>query len=93
MPLLFHLLQDSRPKVQRSSLYFTECICEAMGQEAICIYTDALMGGLINIVMGQSTPLETRAKAVAAISSTVIANEAAITPYFDACLPVLEKCL
>lgn len=93
MPLLFHLLQDSRPKVQRSSLYFTECICEAMGQEVICIYTDALMGGLTNIVMGQDTPLETRAKAVAAISSTVIANETAIAPYFGTCLPVLEKCL
>jgi hypothetical protein len=91
MPLLFQLLQDTRLKVIDSSLYLAECFTEAMAAENIKHYTDALIGNLINIV--SQGELKTKSKALAAITSIVVANEEAIAPYFDSCVPVLEACM
>ena len=91
MPLLFQLLQDTRLKVIDSSLYLAECFTEAMTAEHIMHYTDTLIGNLINIV--SQGELKTKSKALAAITSIVVANEEAIAPYFDSCVPVLEACM
>ena len=76
MPVVFHLLNNGGQnyKIQSGSLYLTECISEAMGQSLIVQYTATLMNGLTNLV--QTAPsLVVKAKAMAAITSIVIANE------------------
>ena len=93
MPVVFHLLNNGGQnyKIQSGSLYLTECISEAMGQSLIVQYTATLMNGLTNLV--QTAPsLVVKAKAMAAITSIVIANEDKIVPYFDSILPLLDMC-
>ena len=93
MPVVFHLLNNGGThfKIQSGSLYLVECVSEAMGQDLIVQYTQTLMNGLSTLV--ETAPsLVIKSKAMAAITSIVIANEDKIVPYFDNILPLLEKC-
>ena len=62
-----------------------------MGQGLIVQYTATLMNGLTNLVH-TAPSLVVKAKAMAAITSIVIANENKIEPYFDSILPLLDMC-